>query len=190
MGTMRSSTHGRLRKAVARHHNAVLPGAPVSREGRQQAPGSSLRDKSPRGSRCCTGRWQHCGSYRACSKALLLLASPKGRRCAGRSQGKQQPPGSAVGSAAGKAGGGSCPAAVGCSPRPARGAAGHVPRPKNAEIKLTLPSSGAKAGVKESQGRGREAVRTRKAAASVVNISHFNCFNDTLRDGCATQRVP
>lgn len=104
--------------------------------------------------------------------------------------GEAAAPGICCGQRCREGGGGSCPAAVGCSPRPARGAAGHVPRPKNAEIKLTLPSSGAKAGVKESQGRGREAVRTRKAAASVVNISHFNCFNDTLRDGCATQRVP
>lgn len=123
---------------------------------------------------------------------LLLLTSPKGRRCSGRSQGKQQPPGSAVGSAAGKAGG--APALLPGNAHPDQPGGqldtGHVPRPKGAEIKLTLPSSGAKVGAKESQGTGREAVRTRKAAASIVNISHFNCFNDTLRDGCATQRVP
>lgn len=123
---------------------------------------------------------------------LLLLTSPKGRRCAGRSQGKQQPPGSVVGSAAGKAGG--TPALLPWDAHPHKPGGqldtGQLPRPKSAEIKLTLPSSGAKVGAKESQGRGREAARTRKAAASVVNISHFNCLNDTLRDRCATQRVP
>lgn len=178
--------------------STVLPAAPVSWEGTEPAP--RLRDESPRGWRCCTGPWQHCGSHRACSKRLgqssppphfssssLLpkagdvLAGPRGAAATG----------CAVGSAAGGRQG-SCPAAEGCSPRPAWGqlGTGQVPRAKGAEMKLTPPSSGAKVGAKESQGRGREAVRTRKAAASVVNISHFNCFNDTLRDGCAIQRVP
>lgn len=50
-------------------------------------------------------RLQRSVSGKALLLLLLLLTSPKGRRCAGRSQGKQQPPGSVVGSAAGKAGG-------------------------------------------------------------------------------------
>lgn len=141
-------------------------------------------------------------------KALLLLTSPEGRRSAGREMATLVPGEApaptwnlwwaALPSHYLRGRLGSCPAAVGSSsPCQAWGGSwrpANCPDPKAETLNspcqvpdLRREQREPQGKGREPQGRGKEAARTWKAAASAVNTSHYNCFNDALRDRCGTQ---